>query len=76
MKRYKPIKIFHIKYGYGWWFGNYFFFIGKGSTMFGIMPMFMEFHCSEYVGKHEHFAILDGDTCSWSESRQKELKKI
>lgn len=32
MKKYFPIKIFSIKYAYGWWWGSYFFFFGKHST--------------------------------------------
>ena len=39
MKKYFPIRIFSIRFGYGWWWGTYFFFFGKHTTAFAIMPM-------------------------------------
>lgn len=72
MKKYIPIKIFSIKFGYGWWWGKYFFFFGKHATAFAILPMCNHLHQCEYMnGK----AIEDGDTLSWSESRQIEKSK-
>lgn len=72
MKKYLPIKIFSIKYAYGWWWGNYFFFFGKHSTAFAIFPM-CDHHsrCTYENGK----AIDYGDTYSWSEERQREKKE-
>ena len=37
--KYKPIKIHHILYGYGWWFGKTFFFF-KGGLV--IVPIYAE----------------------------------
>lgn len=72
MKKYLPIRIFSIKFGYGWWWGKYFFFIGKHSTAFAIMPMCSHLHQCEYMsGK----AIEDGDTLSWSPERQREKQE-
>lgn len=72
MKKYKPIRIHHLYYGYGYWWGRYFFFIGKHSTNFTIMPMWMECHRATYANNGN--TIGHGDTLSWSESRQKELR--
>lgn len=68
MKKYKPIRIHHIFYGYGYWWGNYFFFIGKHSTCFAIVPMYRECLGATYA-KNGHI-IGHGDALSWSESRQ------
>ena len=72
MKKYKPIRIHHLYYGYGYWWGSYFFFIGKHSTVFSIMPMYIECHRAVYANNGH--IIGNGDTLSWSESRQKELQ--
>ena len=67
MKKYFPIRIFSIRLGYGWWWGKYFFFFKKKA--FAIMPCWLHLHdCTYYHGK----GIEDGDTCSWSKSRQHE----
>lgn len=72
MKKYLPIRIFSIKYAYGWWWGKYFFFFGKHSTAFAIIPMCNHLHQCEYMnGK----AIEDGDTLSWSPERQREKQE-
>lgn len=71
MKKYKPIRIHHLYYGYGYWWWSYFFFIGKHSTVFAIMPMWRE--CRYAVYASNGHTIGNGDTLSWSESRQKEL---
>lgn len=70
MSKYKPIKIFHIVYGYGYWWGSYFFFIGKHSVQFAIVPMAMEHLKAIYANNGRN--IWHGDTLSWSESRQHE----
>ena len=70
MKKYKPIRIHHSYYGYGYWWRDYFFFIGKHSTCFAIVPMSIECHKAVYVNNWH--IIGDGDTLSWSELRQKE----
>lgn len=72
MKKYKPIRIHHLYYGYGYWWGSYFFFIGKHSTTFDIMPMYRECHRATYA--NNGYIIGNGDIFSWSESRQKELQ--
>ena len=72
MKKYKPIRIHHLFYGYGYWWGNYFFFIGKHSTGFAIVPMCGDHHRAIYANNGH--AIENGDTLSWSKSRQKELE--
>ena len=70
MSKYKPIKIFHIYYGYGYWWGRYFFFIGKHSVQFAIVLMAME-HLKAIYANNGH-NIWHGDVLSWSESRQHE----
>lgn len=72
MRKYFPIRVFSIKFGYGWWLGKYFFFFGKHATAFAILPMSSHHHnCTYENGK----AIDDGDTESWSESRQREQEE-
>ena len=72
MKKYKPIRIHHLYYGYGYWWGSYFFFIGRHSTVFAIMPMCHHCHYAAYASNGH--TIGNGDIFSWSESRQKELQ--
>ena len=72
MRKYKPIKIFHIHYGIGYWWGSYiFFFISKYTSHFAIIPMYVEYDKIIYV--HNWQRVKSGDTLSWSESRQREL---
>ena len=71
MKKYKPIRIHHLYYGYGYWWGSYFFFIGKHSTDFAIVPMCRECHYAIYANNGN--IIDNGDTLSWSESRKSNL---
>ena len=72
IKKYFPIRIFSIKYAYGWWWGSYFFFFGKHATAFAVMPMCNHFHsCTYENGK----GIEDGTTESWSEERQREKEE-
>lgn len=48
MKRFKPIRIFSVDYGYGWWFGRHFFFFHP----FVVIPMYSHhFRCSYEDGK-------------------------
>lgn len=69
LKKYLPIKIFSIKFAYGWWWGRYFLFLGKHSTDFAIIPMSAHYnYCTYENGK----AIDDGDIYSWSTDRQLE----
>lgn len=69
MKKYFPIKIFSTRFGYGWWWGSYFYFFGKHSTAFAILPMSCHYHQCEYMNGN---AIDEGDILSWSPSRQRE----
>lgn len=67
MKKYFPIRIFSIRFGYGWWWGSYFFFFGKKSTAVAIMPMSSHYKsCTYENGK----VIEDGAIASWSDERQ------
>jgi hypothetical protein len=69
MRKYFPIKIFSVNYAYGWWWGSCFFFFGKRSTAFAILPMCDHLHQCVYMnGK----AIEDGATHSWDTDRQRE----
>ena len=73
MKKYFPIRIFSIRFGYGWWWGTYFFFFGKHATAFAIMPMSAHHgSCTYENGK----AIEDGMTHSWHPERQAEKKRM
>ncbi len=73
MKKYFPIRIFSIRFGYGWWWGTYFFFFGKHATAFAIMPMSAHHgSCTYENGK----AIEDGTTHSWHPERQAEKKRM
>ncbi|MBR1500188.1 MAG: hypothetical protein IJ615_11295 [Bacteroidaceae bacterium] len=72
MEKYLPIRIFSIRYGYGWWLGSYFFFFGKHSTAFAILPMSAHHaSCTYKNGK----AIDDGTIHSWSDQRQREKQE-
>lgn len=73
ISKFKPIRIFSIEYGYGWWWKNYFYF---GSTAFAIVPMYRYCLGVEYVFDKGGRIIGHGDTCSWSESRQRELSEL
>lgn len=75
ISKYKPIRIFSIEYGYGWWWKNYFYFVGKGSVAFAIVPMWRYCCIVEYAFDNGGI-IGHGDTCSWSESRQKQLAEF
>lgn len=72
MRKYKPIRIHHIYYGYEYWWGKYFFFSGKSATTFAIVPMPFECHNAVYVSTGR--VIGHGDICSWPEQRQNEQR--
>lgn len=57
IKRFLPIKIFHIYYGYGWWWGEMFFFFQKKLVPFIVVPMCMEFRRTTFVEGRE---IING----------------
>lgn len=70
MRKYLPIRIFSIKFGYGWWLGKYFFFAGRHATAFAIMPMYTHLQfCTYENGK----GIEHGECYSWSNERQMEM---
>lgn len=72
IKKYLPVRIFSIKFGYGWWWGSYFFFLCSHSTAFAILPMCAHLdQCTYENGK----AIENGDTKSWSNQRQREYEE-
>ena len=70
MKKYKPIRIFSIKFGYGYWWGKYCYFIGKKATAFAIMPIWFHLGYCTYVSNNN--AIENGMCSSWDEERQRE----
>lgn len=72
MKKYLPIRIFSIKFGYGWWLGSYFFFFGKHSTAFAIMPMSFHYNSCTF---ENGLAINDGDVDSWSPQVQRDKRQ-
>lgn len=68
LSKYKPIKIFHDHFSYGWWFGSYFFFLRKNR--FAIVPMWYLCAVTTYAnGK----LIGHGTKYSWCEDRQHEV---
>ena len=72
MKKYLPIRIFSIRFGYGWWWGSYFFFFGKKSTEFAIMPMSSHYNSCTYENSKR---IEDGTIASWSDERQRQKQE-
>lgn len=68
MKKYKPIRIHHMYFGYGYWWKDYFFFFGKRATRFAVVPMFRELMYAVYANNGKKIGY--GPTCSWSISRQ------
>lgn len=72
IRKFLPIRVFSIKFGYGWWLGKYFFFIGKHATAFAILPMYAHLHqCTYENGK----GIENGMCHSWSDERQREKQE-
>ena len=61
LKKYLPVKVFHIYYGYGWWYADKLFFFEKKTIPIIIVPVCMEFKKTTYVnGKN-----IGGGTHSW-----------
>ncbi len=73
MKKYIPIKVFHIQFGYGYWFGSKMYFFGKGSTCFAIVPI--SFICKDTIYASNGNIVGHGDIDSWSITRQREAKE-
>lgn len=66
MKKYLPIKIHHIYFSYGWWWGNKAFFLKS----FSIVPI--SYICTDAIYASNGRIIGHGDTESWSTRRQNE----
>ena len=71
MKKYLPIKVHHIYFGYGWWWGSKVYFRDKiyGGGIF-IVPLAKE--CKKMVYANNGKLIGDGMVMSWEQSRQRE----
>ena len=63
-KKYLPIRIHHINFGYGYWFGANFYFWCKGPV---IVPMWHELHKVVYA--YSGNKIEDGMVNSWDDER-------
>lgn len=72
LKNYKPIKVHHITFGYGYWFCSHVYFFKRGNG-FAIIPIF--FICRDCIYESNGHIVGHGDTASWSEARQKENDK-
>lgn len=68
MKRFKPIKVFHLNFGYGWWFGSKVFF-----PVFTIVPFWFVRENLEFVSTGK--SISTGNNYSWSKERQAQKDK-
>ena len=68
MKKYLPIKIHHIYFSYGWWFGSKAFF----PNSFTIVPI--SYICNDTIYTSNGNIIGNGEINSWSISRQNENK--
>lgn len=73
IKRYNPIRVHHIYFGYGYWWGEKVYFIGKGSTCFAIMPISYIVMNTIYASNGKK--VGNGDCDSWSEIRYRESLK-
>ena len=69
IKKYLPIRIHHIKFAYGYWFGANFYFWCKGPV---IVPMWHEFHNAVYA--YSGNKIENGTINSWDDERSYENK--
>lgn len=72
LRKYKPIKVHHIVFGYGWWFGEHVYFIKRGNG-FAIIPLF--YICKDCIYDSNGNIVGNGDSTSWSENRQRESVK-
>ena len=71
MKKYLPIRIHSIDFGYGWWWSNYFFFFRKYKAPFVALPMCTHWkRCTFENG----LAINGGDVDSWSSQVQRDKR--
>ena len=69
MKRFLPIRIHHIYFGYGWWWGKKFYFF---SRKYGLEMMFMAWGCKDAIYVQNCKRIGDGPVYSWNKIRQRE----
>ena len=63
LKRFLPIKVHSIKFGYGWWFGDKLFFFEKHWMPVNIMPICVEINNLIFDANLK--TIGHGDTNSW-----------
>ena len=75
MKKYLPIRIHHIYFGYGWWWGKKFYFFSRRN---GLEMMVMAKECCDAIYAKSGKLIGHGAILSWDETRQRksELKLI
>lgn len=66
LRYYKPIKIFHLNFGYGWWWGSCLWF---WKIKFAIIPVFYAIRDTDMP--EEWYDDIAKETCSW-----KFLKKL
>lgn len=62
LKKYLPIKVHSIHYGYGWWFGDKVIFFEKHWIPFNIMHICFEL---KHLGFANGKSIDEGLTHSW-----------
>ena len=60
MRKYKPIKVFSIQFGPGWWWGKHLWFF---KTAFAIVPM--SFHVKYTDMPHEWYEDITRESYSW-----------
>ena len=60
MRKYKPIKVFSVHFGYGWWWGKHLFFF---KTCFAIVPM--SFHYKWTDMPKEWYDSIEKEIYSW-----------
>lgn len=60
IRRYKPIKVFSIHFGSGWWCGKHLWFF---KTSFAVIPM--SFHVKYTDMPSEWYDMVDQEIYSW-----------
>ena len=60
VRRLKPIKVFSIQFGPGWWWGKHLWFF---KTAFAIVPM--SFHVKYTDMPHEWYGMIEQEIYSW-----------
>ena len=70
MKKYLPIKVPHIYFGSGWWWGSKGYFRDRIYGGIFIVPLAKE--CQKMCYAHNGKLIGDGMVMSWEQSRQRE----